>query len=240
MPHQLRILDSADSVLVQTDVARSFLLKAGLDGKRVKILGLGIDPLDLDGGESERFKERFGAGSPIVTAIGPLTRDKGAQQLVMAANKVRAAGYPVTLVLAGPPMTDFEQFWAALTDVEKQHVLRLGPVVGDAKRDLLAATDILALPSRTDSFGIVLLEAWYYAKPVVGANAGGIPGLIDDGENGRLVTYDDVDALAGAMLELIRDPQKAALWGANGRQKVLKDYTWDAAYERFRIAIGIG
>src|SRR3712207_7592070 len=52
------------------------------------------------------------------------------------------------------------------------------------KRDLNAAGQVFCMPSRTDSFGIVYLEAWLNGVPVIGANAGGVPEVISDGVDG--------------------------------------------------------
>ncbi|MFN2136084.1 MAG: glycosyltransferase family 4 protein [Candidatus Promineifilaceae bacterium] len=240
MPHQMDLLRTANHVLVQTEVAATFLKKAGIGAERVSVLGLGIDLESLAGGDAERFLARTGASIPVVTAIGPLTRDKGTQTLVEAAKIVLARGRALTLALAGPAMEDFERYWQDLPKHVKDHVLRLDTVVGEEKKDLLAASSLLALPSRTDSFGIVLLEAWLYAKPVIGADAGGIPGLISDGEDGRVVPYGDADALAMAIIEILDDPLKAQAWGQSGQQKVRERYTWDKVYERFRAVAGIG
>ncbi|MFN8515884.1 MAG: glycosyltransferase [Chloroflexia bacterium] len=59
---------------------------------------------------------------------------------------------------------------------------------------MLAAASIFALPSRTDSFGITFLEAWCNGVPVIGARAGSIPDVIDDGEDELLVPFGDVPA----------------------------------------------
>ena len=239
MPHQLQILESADRVIVQTEVARSYLLQAGVEAQRVFTVGLGINPHALAGGNAERFRTRFGTDSPIVTAIGPLTRDKGTQDLVEAAAIVMSQDISMSLVLAGPPMNDFESFWKGVPADVKRRIIRLGPVVGEEKNDLLAATDVLALPSRTDSFGIVLLEAWAYGKPVIGAQAGGIPGLIDDGETATFVPYGDAESLARAIVEIVGNPNVAKTWGERGRLKVMNTYTWEHVYERFSRASGI-
>jgi glycosyltransferase involved in cell wall biosynthesis len=112
----------------------------------------------------------------------------------------------------------------------------LGRVSDATKRDLLAALTLLALPSRTDSFGIVLLEAWFYGKPVVAAQAGGLAAVVEDGVNGRLVPFGDVAALSGAITEILDDPEKGARWGAQGQVKA-NQFTWDTVYNRFRSSL---
>ena len=86
------------------------------------------------------------------------------------------------------------------------------------------------LPSRSDSFGIVFLEAWYYSRPVVGARAGGIPGLVRDGVDGLLVPFGDVKELALSIQKLLLDKDYARTLGEAGRERVLAEFTWDEKY----------
>src|SRR5262249_1893861 len=136
--------------------------------------------------------------------------------------------------LIGAPLTHFTRFYEELPTDAKAHI-RLLPYAPDAvKRDALAAADLFAMPSRTDSFGIVYLEAWCYGLPVVGARAGGVPDVIDDGQDGLLVRFGDVPALAAAIGGLLRDREQAHRLGATGRAKVLRELTWDQVYGRAR------
>jgi len=97
---------------------------------------------------------------------------------------------------------------------------------------VVARAGCLLLPSRSDSFGIVLLEAWAHGRPVVAARAGGIPGVVDDGVNGLLVPFGDVAALETATERLLSDGNYAGQLGENGRRKVGQEYNWDAVTER--------
>ncbi len=125
-------------------------------------------------------------------------------------------GRDATLVLTGPMLSDVRGFFAAMSAEERARIRPLGFVTKETQADVLAATDVLALPSRTDSFGIVFLDAWANGIPVIGANAGGIPGVVSDGVDGLLVPFGDVAALAGALRRLLDDPGAAA---ADGRSR---------------------
>ena len=92
------------------------------------------------------------------------------------------------------------------------------------------------MPSRTDSFGIVYLEAWLAGKPVIGARAWGMSDVIADGRDGVLVPFGDGPALAEALAGLLADPARRAALGAAGRAKVLERYTWDEVYAKVAAA----
>jgi glycosyltransferase involved in cell wall biosynthesis len=152
--------------------------------------------------------------------------------------KLWARGCTADLVLAGPTMTHFTNFIRAQPREVQNRVHLLGFVPDAEKKDLLAAGDVFALPSRTDSFGIVYLEAWLYNKPVVGAHAGGVPEVIADGRDGFLVKFGDTDALAARIEQLLADRALAESFGRAGHAKVLASLTWDAVYARVRGVYG--
>lgn len=227
MRHQLEALRDADAVIVQTDIEGQALARLGVPAERPHRAGMGVDPESVQGGDGQGYRARHRLQGPLVTFIGAVTPDKGAIHLCQAVAALWDQGHQVELVLAGPPVDQFRRAFARLPAVVQERVRLTGPVVGDQKRDLLAATDVLALPSRVDSFGIVFLEAWACGKPVIGARAGGVPEVVDDGVDGLLVPYGDVPALAEAVTCLLGDESLAARMGAAGREKVLTRYTWD-------------
>ncbi len=229
-PHQLKMVKSADKVLVQTDIERDFLLSEGLDSSKMLKLGMGINPSELEGGDGAAFREKFSLQGPIVCYIGPKTYDKGTFHLVRAMQKLWEAGDPSTLVMAGTNIEDFTRYLGKLPAKVKDNCLMLDYIGDEDKRGLLDACTLLVLPSRSDSFGIVFLEAWFYGKPVVGANAGGIPGLVRDGVDGLLVPFGDVRELAASIRKILLDHEYASELGTAGRERVLAEFTWDEKY----------
>ena len=232
MPHQMTMLRESQRVLVQTDLERNYLLSRGLSEERVQKVGVGIDPAELDGGLGERFRSKYQVlvDAPIVFTIGAQAYDKGSVHLVEAMRRLWEQGCDAHLVLAGPVMGDFETYFRSLPEPVRARCHLLGFISEEDKRDLLDAGDVFAMPSRTDSFGIVYLEAWWYHKPVIGARAGGVPDVIDDGRDGYLVPFGDVARLAEAIGALLADRAKARKFGESGHQKVARQYTWESKY----------
>ena len=85
---------------------------------------------------------------------------------------------------------------------------------------LLAQADGFVLASRWEGFGLVFLEAMAAAKPVVATRVSAIPEVVEDNVTGLLVPPDDPAALAGALLELIREPARARQMGIAGHARV--------------------
>jgi glycosyltransferase involved in cell wall biosynthesis len=236
LPHHLRMLRDSEAVIVQTALEAEALARRGVAPERLHQIGMGVDLAALQGGRAERFRERHGLTGPIVTFIGAVTYDKGAIHLTQAMARLWEKGHPARLALAGRSIAagGYDRFFARLPARWQARVLRLGQVTGEAKQDLLAATDVLAMPSRVDAFGIAFLEAWAYSAPVIGARAGGIPGVIEHDVDGLLVPFGEVEQLAASIESLLADPVWARAMGARGRAKVEARYTWDKVYQAVR------
>ena len=174
-----------------------------------------------------------GAG-PLVLYICALAYDKGAIPAIEAMRRLWAQGSDATLALIGAPLEQFTRFHAQLpADIQAR--IRVLPYAPEqTKRDALAAADVFTMPSRTDSFGIAYLEAWCYGLPVVGARAGGVPDVINDGQDGLLAPFGDSAATAAAIGRLLNDGALAARLGAAGKAKVLRELTWEQIYAKVR------
>jgi glycosyltransferase involved in cell wall biosynthesis len=131
-------------------------------------------------------------------------------------------------------LAPFRHYLSTLPEADARRLKVLGPIDDAEKRDMLAAADVFAMPSRTDSFGIVYLEAWLYQRPVIAARTWGVSDVVRDGEDGLLVSFGDVPALAQALSGLLEHPEERATLGAHGEQKVYREYTWDQRYAPVR------
>lgn len=227
MRHQLRLVARADAVVAQTGCERAFYAGLGVARDRIVIGGPGVQPEALVGGDAARFRARYGIDEPIVFFIGAMSPDKGVPQTIEAMRRLWANGRQARLVLAGAVVAPMRKHLATLPEDVRRRMLVLDHVDEQTKLDLLAAGDVFAMPSRTDSFGIVYLEAWVYGKPVIGAAAGGVQDVIADGQDGLLVQFGDVPALAAAIDRLLTQPDLARAMGQAGREKTLREHTWE-------------
>jgi glycosyltransferase involved in cell wall biosynthesis len=227
-------LRAADRVIVQTSIEAQELIRLGVRQERIVRLGVGVDLDRVCGGDGQRFRAQHGIDGPVVTFIGAVTDDKGIVHLVKAMQHLWRKGSETTLVIVGQPVapTSFERVYQELPDAHRQRIRRMGLVSEQLKQDLLAGTDVFAMPSRVDSFGIVYLEAWAYGVPVVGCRAGGVPDVIEHGQDGLLVLWGKEALLALAIDSLLSDPERRRAMGQRGRAKVEAQYTWDQIYAK--------
>ena len=228
--YQLSLIKAADKVIVQTDIELRYLESKGVPGYKLVKIGVGVNPEEVLGGDGKRFREKYNLDEPIVFYIGSQSFDKGIRDLVEAMKSLWQRGSKGKLVLAGATTHHFSRYFDAQPEWVKKNCVQLGVIPDDEKRDLLAAGDVFAMPSRTDSFGIVFLEAWLYEKPVIGALAGGIPDVVTDGKDGLIVRFGDVPHLSDCIQNLLTDSRLAQALGERGHAKVLREHTWDKKF----------
>lgn len=230
MPQQLDLLNQSNDVITMTEREGRFLQSQGVTTPRFHVVGAGVTPDEVTGGDKAAFRARHAINGPIVLQVGAMARDKGTIATIQAMQLLWANGSDATLVLIGAPLAHFQQFYNQLP-IETQSRIRVLAYASDAERcDAYAAAQMLVLPSRTDSFGIVFLEAWCNLLPVIGANAGGIPDLVHDGCDGLLVPFADIECLAQAIQRLLTDHAVAQQFGVAGYAKVHARYTWEHIY----------
>ena len=229
-PPLVYLLRQADRIFVQTELERQAVLSQGVKEERVILQGLGVDPAECTGGDRHRANTRWSLphdGSLRLGHLANLSEEKGTVDLLRAVTLLYQRNIPFTLLLAGPSMPNFQRAWQQLPAGIRQHIHVLGILREEDKPDFFAAVDVFVLPSRSDSFGLVLLEAWANSIPCVGYRAGGIAEVIRHEEDGYLAPCGDIDSLANYLQQLLTDDEMRKTLGQRGRTKVLKDYRWE-------------
>ncbi len=234
-PHQIRLLAESDTVIVQTNLEAQAVRDWNIPEARILKLGMAVEHAEVTGGRPDRFRTVLDipSSAPVIGHLATLDLNKGTNDLVLATarlNASRPARDPIHLILAGPSSPDFERFLDEQPTASWPWLKRLGALPLADRADFFAAIDVFSMPSRTDSFGIVFLEAWANGLPVVAAAAGGVPDVVRDGEAGYLVPFGDLDRLAGSLGKLIDAPATARALGDAGRSLVEHGYTWEDRY----------
>ncbi len=235
MPHQIRLLQKADTVVVVTKLEADAVASWGIPSERILRVAMGYNRSEVTGGNGASFREayRIPTGRSLVGHLATLDPNKGTSDLVRAVmqlNDRRPADDPIMLLLAGTSSPDFERFAASLPSTVKPWLIQSGPLDPVSKADFFDAIDLFAMPSRTDSFGIVFLEAWANAKPVVAASAGGVAEVVAHDETGLLVSFGDVNRLALAIDWLVHSPDTAHRLGKAGQRRVSHGHSWDDCF----------
>lgn len=221
------LLLSADRIFVQTLSERNAVLDAGVASKRIILQGLGVDPAECCSGDRKRARLAWHVDESevVVGHLANLSFEKGTIDLLQAAQLLWQRGQRFRVVLAGPDMANFRRFWQSY--LPRERVVRLGVLDDQQKRDFFAGIDIFALPSRSDSFGLVLLEAWANGVPVIAYRAGGIADLVRHEEDGILIACGASAHLSFGLDRLVTQPGLRQRLGDSGRERVGREFCWE-------------
>jgi glycosyltransferase involved in cell wall biosynthesis len=212
----------ADRVIAVTKDEARRLSGLGVDPGRIGVVGHGVSV--GGGGDAARFRTRHGLTGPIVLFVGRRTPDKGYDLLLEAAPAIWAREPRAHIVLAGTP-GQARELPRALAD---SRVRDLGPLDDQEREDAYAACDVFVLPSQAEAFGLVVQEAWAYARPVVVSDIPTLRERVADA-GGGLLSRRDPDAFADAICRLLGDERLRRQMGAAGAAVAAANSWSDAA-----------
>jgi glycosyltransferase involved in cell wall biosynthesis len=233
-PPMQHLLAAADRVFAQTERERQAIVELGVPAERVVRCGLGVEPAECTGGRRVQVRRRW-AIAPDQVVVGHLanqSEEKGTCDLLRAANELWRRGLRFAVVLAGPEMPNFRRFWNAFRPFGR--IERVGVLEDRELADFYAGLDLFALPSRSDSFGLVLLEAWANGLPNVAYRAGGPAEVIVHEHDGLLARCGDLADLAVCLARLIESPDLRRDLGERGQQRTATEFRWDDKLARVR------
>ena len=232
-PALVWLLKEADGIFVQTPCERTATLKMGIAPEKIILQGLGVEPSECTGGNRTEARRRWNLPDDafVVGHLANHSFEKGTNDLLQALEPFWRQDRPIHLLLAGPQMPNFTRFWQALEKrcplFTSRWVRRLGPISDADKRDFFASIDVFALPSRSDSFGLVLLEAWANGIANVAYHAGGIADVIRHDLDGLLAPCGNIASLTAALLHLYEDIDTRIRLGVHGQERLPRDFCWE-------------
>lgn len=169
---------------------------------------------------------------PYILTVAKLYPRKGLDILIQAVQQL-SAKTALRFVIAGDgPEQERLQTLAAQLGVQDRIVF-LGDVGSEQIPGLMQHCEFFVLPSRSEPFGIVLLEAMTFCKAIVATKVGGIPEFVKHGVNGLLCDSEDSSVLAQHIEQLISDPTLRQTLGANGKQAVEAEYDQNVLSKRY-------
>ena len=201
----------------------------GLRFQRVCVVPNGSD------GALAEAPARPEVATPFLLFIGRLSWEKGLDRLLRAL--AHAPGIELRIAGDGDPALREKLQQVAATSGVAQRVRFLGPVDAAEKSRLLAQAAALVLPSYSESFGNVVLEAMAAGCPVVVTPEVGAAEVVHATRSG-LVLEGEPASLGRGIRELLADPESRLAMGRRGREAFLHDYTWQAVAARMLAAYG--
>jgi glycogen(starch) synthase len=236
---------AADRIITVSHAMREDLIRHGWSAEKISVVWNGVDPKRYDPAmydakDAKRIRDKYGIKDDeyMLFFLGRLTWVKGVRNLVQAMPMVLKE-YPKTKLVIlgrGEEQKDIDET-ASRLGIKDNVICRFDFVPEEERILHYAASDSCVFPSVYEPFGIVSLEAMSMAKPVV-VGARGVVGfreqVINSGpdQNGIHVNGESAADIAWGVKEVLKDPEKAKQWGKNGRQRVLRYFTWNQVAEQ--------
>lgn len=235
------VIGCADVVFASGQVeADQLRLLYGVDDERLEILTPGVDLAFFSPGQRWAARRAVDLDDhPVVLFVGRIQPLKGVELAVEAMARLGNTD-AVLVIVGGPSGPDGE---STLAEVQNR-VAALGLTdrvrfVEPQPHHLLStyyrAADVCVVPSRSESFGLVALEAAACGTPVVAANVGGLRNNVVDGETGLLIDGRDPGEFADAIEAILGDPLLGLRLGAHGAARA-REHSWGATATR---AVGV-
>jgi len=226
-------LRRVDRLIAVSQASARFCCLLGCPEKRITVVPNGVDLSCFNGNLDARvMREELGIGDePLVVTASRLIKRKSPNLLISAFARVLKVVPDAKLVIAGSgrEQNNLSRQVKGLSIANS--VFMTGELSKERVAQLMAAADVFALPSKMESFGLVLLEASATGVPVVCSNAGGVPEVFQDGFNALLYPPGDDIAMAKAIIRLIQDRKLAKTISANA-VATSRRFTWEIAAER--------
>ncbi|HVG22437.1 MAG TPA: glycosyltransferase family 4 protein [Blastocatellia bacterium] len=243
------MLEDVAAVIAVSDAVReSILERLQLPHERVRTIPNWIDPARFRPIERDAARALFRLrGSLVVACVGQVTHAKGQEEFVRAAGRVSQVRPDIEFLIAGDEGEEGKPFTG--------HLMKLAGTLGLGDKlkflghvrhipELLAAVDVIVVPSWDEGFSLVTIEAMAARRAVLASNVGGIAGIIKDNTTGLLFPPRDVQALAERLLYLVSDAPLRERLSVQGQRDVYTRFGRDQIIERIESlyleALGAG
>ena len=227
------VIAAANRIIAPTETERGQLVELyGADPSIIHVVPPGVDLTRFSPGDKPAAKRRFSFGDdPTIVFVGRLQPFKGTDVAVQALAQLQRMVPDARLVIVGgdsPKGSRGERIRLRLAARRlgvAERVRFLEPVPHDELPELYRAADVVVVPSASESFGLVALEAASCGTPVVATAVGGLRLTVRDGETGYLVGSRNPSAFAAALSRVLADPSARDRLGANAVQ-LARRFPW--------------
>jgi glycosyltransferase involved in cell wall biosynthesis len=223
-----RALQKAERVLAISEYTRSELCgRNSLAANKVELFPCSLDPYWT----ADDSPQSNPCGPPMLLTVSRLNRSdsyKGVDSVIESLASVVAAVGPVDYRVVGGG-DDMERLGALARRLGvSEYVTFTGELTEDQLRELYKGCSLFVMPSQSEGFGIVFLEAMAYSKPVIGGAHAGTPSVVKHDETGLLVERTDIGGIAQAIIRILNDEDLRLRLGRNGHSRLLERFTFQS------------
>lgn len=223
-----------DRIITISEGIRQVLLSEGLAPDKVIRIHSVVNADDYtSASDREWLEEQFTipATAPVIGVIAQLIPRKGHRYLLEIAPILRNLFPDLKIIFLGQGPLRHE-----LETYVSEHELSETVIFGGFRTDMpriLPCLDLVVHPALMEGLGVSLLQAAAAGVPIVGARAGGIPEVVRDGVNGRLVEPGNTQELLDAIIPILKDAAAARQLGCAGREMVKTDFSVGTMVEKY-------
>lgn len=221
----------ADAVVCVSETVREILRRRGAAGDNIHVIYNGMDEGKIYKGENS-VRRRY-AGKTIVLGVGNLENIKGFDLLIRAVAELRPRHPELVCLIVGGgrEQSNLRELVASLGLAGVVELLGAKPAA--EVMEYMDACDIFCLPSWSEGFGIVYLEAMAQGKPVIAVEGQGISDIVREHQVGLLVAPRSVSAVTEAVSRLATDAPLREQMGRRGAELVRTGLSWDACAKNY-------
>jgi len=225
------LLNKSSRIHLLTQKEAYDLGKLGINKDLFKIIPNGIETCCPSNSPPERLlfkKFPYLRGKRLILFLGRINWIKGFDDLIPAFLNVIKLINNAHLVLVGPDNYNYMKEVNKLIKIHniENNVSYFGPAYGEDKTMFMQDCEVFVLPSFSEGFPVVAIEAMSFGLPVILTENAGIPDIILDA-NAGLVVKKNKDEIASAIIKLINDKKLATEMGRNGKSLVKKEFLWN-------------
>lgn len=231
---RLALLNRSDAIVVNTSVEKNAIVEHGIPIEKIHVIHPTIDFSSWINMDEQKRSQLIRKSEMIkILFAGNKSPEKGIINLIEAMKKLWEKNLSVELVTIGSTTSIYDEYLKNQTKETKFRIHDLGIVSDEEKKILFYSCDIVALPSKTESFGLTYLEGWACKKPVVGCNIRAVSEVVDNAVNGLLVDFGDIDQLSVVLERLVKDEKLRQSLGNNGNEKLIQKYDAKTSFLKF-------
>jgi len=226
-----KITSWSDRIILISNWMKSFI-----SSDKAVVIHNSIDPDDFKALHPERIRKEFNVKGQLLVYVGTLEERKGIRYLIQAFPKIKTSFPFLKLLIVGDPLPGQAKYLVSLKKLTKDNNMRFLGRRSDA-HDIMAAADIVIVPSLSEAFGRVIIEAMACGKPIIAAKVGGIPEIVEDGKTGILIAPRSLDTIAKETTLLLKNKEKMRSMGESGKKRVNDLFTIDMQVKKIERII---
>ncbi len=237
--HRRLYAGTARIIAISSMIEENLLKRTAVPKEKIVRIPNGVDLTRFPSPPEDRAGARadlaIPEGASAIGLVGRISRGKGQIDFIRAAVMVASETPESRFFLIGSVTKGEEEYARRLEETARRSGLgdrlRFTGFRDDIPR-VLSALDVLAVPSRAEALGNVVLEGMAASLPIAAVGRAGIRDMVTDGVNGILFPPDDPESMAAALVRLVRDEGLRTAMGKAGRRRVEETFTRERRTDR--------